>query len=411
MNYFKFFKQFPAYLLFGLTVKFFSSPGQTFFLSMYSGHFKDSLGMGDSFYNIFYASATLLSAVTINFAGPLLDRCSSLRGVRIVGGCLALATFLMCFTYWTPLWCLTLFLVRFLGQGMMGLSAQTAMVRWFHSHRGKALGLTSIGFSLGEIIFPVVMPLLIQAGGWRLSWVAVSLLVLIVVVVLPPFFIPPQDRVMDRGEAEKVDSEYPADGPDQPAWTRGMVFSDPRFYLLMPSMMILPMVATGVILNQDGIAAWRGWDLGLMVRSFIGFGAGRLLFSLSAGPLVDRYSAVRMYSIFLLPVMVAIGLPLIHDGTWVPFMSYLLLGLGQGLAGVTGAALWPEIYGTRHIASIKSFANTFAIFSTALGPGIISLVLHFGAGFAHVLACFLALTVAAFVLGLIGISIHRRKST
>ena len=84
MNYFSFVRQFPRLLFFGLLVKFFSSPGQTFFLSMFSSYFRESLSLGEGFYNVAYSAATLVSAVTISIVGPYLDKTTSLKGTKII---------------------------------------------------------------------------------------------------------------------------------------------------------------------------------------------------------------------------------------------------------------------------------------------------------------------------------------
>lgn len=405
MNYFSFIRQFPRFLFFGLLVKFFSSPGQTFFLSMFSSSFRDSLGLGEEFYNVAYSVATLASAVTISIVGPNLDKITSLRGTQFIAWGLIISSILMSFTHWVFMWCICLFLVRFAGQGMMGLTAQTAMIRWFHSNRGKALGLTSIGFSIGEIIFPLFIPLCINLIGWRMSWWVVAGLVFVFVILWIPSLAQKRDEFVDVDQEKSKGSGFSSG----PAFTRGMILKDVRFYLFTPSMMVLPMVATGLIWNQSGIAEWRGWDQDWMIRSFIGFGVGRLLFSLIAGPLVDKYSAIRIFGIFLIPVSIAVTAPLISGGLWVPWLLYILLGLGQGLAGVTGSALWPEIYGTKHIASIKSFTNTFAVFSTALGPGVISFILKLGHDFDTVLLTFLVISISFWILGLCGIAYHLKK--
>ena len=371
---------------------------------MFSSYFRESLSLGEGFYNVAYSAATLLSAVTISIVGPYLDKTTSLKGTKIIACGLVISCVLMSFSNWTFMWCFCLFFIRFLGQGMMGLTAQTAMIRWFYSNRGKALGLTSIGFSLGEIVFPLFIPICIDEIGWRMTWWVVAVLVIFLVILWIPFLAQPRDEFVDVGLGESQNSKPSSD----PAFTRGMILKDIRFYLFTPSMMVLPMVATGLIWNQSGIADWKGWDQGWMIRSFIGFGAGRLLFSLIAGPLVDKYSAIKIFGIFLFPVSVAVAAPMVSNGLWVPWLLYILLGLGQGLAGVTSSALWPEIYGTKHIAAIKSFANTFAVFSTALGPGLISFILNLGYGFDKVLIIFLVITLSFWILGLIGIAYHLR---
>ncbi len=62
------------FLSFGLLVAFWSSPGQTYLISLYSDDFRQELGLSHGGFGAIYTAATLLSAAILLKAGPLIDR-------------------------------------------------------------------------------------------------------------------------------------------------------------------------------------------------------------------------------------------------------------------------------------------------------------------------------------------------
>jgi len=61
------------FLLFGLLLAFFSSPGQTFFISLFSAQIRSELQLSHGDFGMIYAAGTLVSAAVIIFLGRLVD--------------------------------------------------------------------------------------------------------------------------------------------------------------------------------------------------------------------------------------------------------------------------------------------------------------------------------------------------
>ena len=54
-------------------------------------------------------------------------------------------------------------------------------------------------------------------------------------------------------------------------------------------------------------------------------------------------------------------------------IALLYLGLGgltAGIGGTVGGALWPELYGTKHLGSIRSMTSALMIAGTAASPAV-----------------------------------------
>ena len=61
-------------LLFGFLMTFWSSPGQTFLISLFSGEIRSELALSDGEFAGIYSLATLSSAVVVIWSGSLVDR-------------------------------------------------------------------------------------------------------------------------------------------------------------------------------------------------------------------------------------------------------------------------------------------------------------------------------------------------
>ena len=64
-----------------------------------------------------------------------------------------------------------------------------------------------------------------------------------------------------------------------------------------------------------------------------------------------------------------------------PFSAFVFLGLigiSNGLANVLGSSTWAEIYGVKHIGSIKALTTALMVFSTAFGTAFFGLLIDRG---------------------------------
>ena len=55
-------------------------------------------------------------------------------------------------------------------QGALTLVAKTLVPRWFIRKRGKAMGLLSLGWLLGQATIPSISTYIIKEHGWRECW-------------------------------------------------------------------------------------------------------------------------------------------------------------------------------------------------------------------------------------------------
>lgn len=375
MSYLDFLLGNKRLLTFGILLTFSSSFGQTFLISLFVPHFLEEFSLTQGQFGGFYSGITLLSAISIPYLGGILDRTQLRRYTLSLVVILALSSLTIFAAHNVIFLFVGLLGVRLTGQGLLSHTALTSMARYFDSVRGKALGIVNTGFPFGEATFPVILAATIHFIGWRWSW---ALIAGFAAVVLAPVIVLLLSQLPPESDSTIVQENR---GFTRDSWDRKRVLRDPSFYGLLPGLLVLPFVITGLFLYQSLLAESKGWTTATMAVAFTTFAFGRVAVSLLAGPLVDRFSACRLVPIFLVPLMVGLlGLGWL-SGPWVPLICFLLAGTSQGLAGVLKTAVWAEVYGVRHLGSIRSMTSSLAVFSCALSPILVGQLLDAGSSF------------------------------
>ncbi|MGO1118322.1 MFS transporter [Rhodovibrionaceae bacterium A322] len=388
MSYLSFLLSHSRLLAFGFVLTFFSSFGQTFFISIFSGELRALFDLSHGEFGSIYGMATLTSAGLMLLAGPLIDRVD-LR-LFSVAVCLLLITACL-YMAWIPsgsvlFLYLAILLLRFSGQGLMTHTSATTMVRYFDSTRGRALSLSSLGFAAGEAVFPLLAVTLVATVGWQSTWEQIGLALAMGLIPLALWLLKGQKARHTAFTAALSRPETDTQGKaeerteDRLHWRRRDVLRDLRFYLLLPAMLAPGFITTGIFFNQVFIAESRGWDLTLFALGFVVYAASTLVGTLVAGPVVDRLSAQKLFPFTLYPL----GLALLILGLFTqPFTLMVFMaisGFGTGLFSVAMGALWPELYGLKHLGAIKSLGMALMVFSTALSPAVMGLAIDAGGG-------------------------------
>ena len=372
----RFYRDNARWLLAGLMLTFCSSFGQTFFISLFAGQIKAVYGLSDGGWGSIYTVATLTSAALLIQAGGLADTVPLRRLALMVLGLYAVVAAGMAFN--TSAWGLVALIagLRFCGQGMVGHISMTAMGRWFHAHRGRAVAVAGLGYSLGEAVLPSVVVTLIAWIGWRASWGMAAGVLALVFVPLSMWLLNESRR--PKGVAE-VDLSAGMGGRH---WQRREVLSHWLFWVLMPGILAPNFIGTAAFFHQVHVSEVKGWELAIMALGYPAYAAVTVASSMTCGWLVDRIGAVSLLPFYLLPM--ALGITVIAPGaipgegvgSWHLMMA--LIGLTQGGSVALLGALWPELYGTRNLGAIRALATSAMVFATALGPGVTGLLIDAG---------------------------------
>ena len=119
----------------GFLLTFFSSFGQTFFISLSAGDIRAENGLSHGQFGGLYMIATLASALTLPQLGKVVDRVPIAVVAAFTIPALMIAAISMSFAS-NVIWLgVTIYALRLFGQGMMTHISMTAMGRWFSAQR------------------------------------------------------------------------------------------------------------------------------------------------------------------------------------------------------------------------------------------------------------------------------------
>lgn len=357
----------------GFLLTFFSSYGQTFFISLSAGDIRAEYGLSHGDFGLVYMLATLASALTLTRLGQIVDRYSPAQVTLIVVPVLAAGCVMMAFASHVVLLMLAIYLLRLFGQGMMSQNAFTAIGRWFVAQRGKATSIAAIGVNAGEALFPTLFVATAAAIGWRNAWLAGALTLLLVALPVIAWLVR-ADRV-----PRATDRTLPVAAARD--WTRAQVLRDPLFHLAMSGVLAPPFIGTTIFFHQVYLVDLRGWSLEVFAASFTLMAVTVVGFSLIAGHLVDRYSAKAVLPTFLIPLALACLVLGVVEAQWAAPVFMVLMGVSYGFSSTVFSALWPEIYGLRHLGAVRAMTMAIAVFATAAGPGLTGYLIDGGVSF------------------------------
>ncbi len=106
----------------------------------------------------------------------------------------------------------------------------------------------------------------------------------------------------------------------------------------------------------------------MLAAAFPPYAVATFLCLLLAGRLIDRFSALALLPVYLEPFGLACLILGGVSAPWAAFAFMLLYGITDGISLTLFGALWPEVYGTRHLGAIRGAIVAIMVLGTALGP-------------------------------------------
>jgi len=260
----------------------------------------------------------------------------------------------------------------------VGGFASVTIANWFRIKRGRALGISSAGASLGNATLPLITAVMIAAVGWRESWAiqGVAIMMLSIPAVLT-FRRRPEDlglrpdglssaslaTLSERQQAREREL-----AAADVAWTRGQAMKTSAFWYTALAYGVISMALTATnlhlfpffedlgfspILAAAGVS-FRG-GLAVVTAPIWGLAIERLPMRLvQAMPFVMQGAAMLMFWLFPVTAGITLGL--------------LLYGLGSGGGGILRESVWAYLFGRISLGTVRTAAYPVEALMSAIGP-------------------------------------------
>ena len=79
-----------------------------------------------------------------------------------------------------------------------------------------------------------------------------------------------------------------------------------------------------------------------------------------------------------IPLLLAVIVIIYFNHPLTAFAFLGLIGISNGFANVLGSSTWAEIYGVKHIGSIKALTTALMVFATAFGTALFGALIDRG---------------------------------
>ena len=373
MGYFEFIRSNIAWLLAGFILALNSSFGQTFFISIFAGKIQEYFNLSHGDWGSIYMIGTLASAAIMIWAGTSSDifRARSIGVFVLVG--LSLSTLLMALNPAVWLLPFIVFLLRFLGQGMLPHISSVSMSRWFVSQRGKALAISNTGYALGEALLPVLFTILMLSYHWQHLWIFASVFC---------FLMVPLIWVLLKNERtpQSLAKEVIAFGMLGKSWSRKEVIRHPLFWLMLPALIGPSACSTSFFFQQVYFAEIKGWTHLQLVALFPIYTLVAIIFNLVSGWALDKFGLDRIIPFYQIPLVFAFILFYFVSTQLGLALGLCFLAISAGANSTLPTAFWAEYYGTKFLGTIKALGTAIMVLGSAIGPAMTGFLIDWGFG-------------------------------
>lgn len=355
-------------LFFGFLIAFSSGFGQTFFISLFSNDFRTTFNLSNTEFGSIYSIATVLSAITIIWAGKLIDTVNLKKYTLTIVFGMAIACLMASLAFNIFFLFLTIYFLRLFGQGLMGHTSRTTIARYFNTNRGKALAISGFGFYIGEMIYPIIIVFLILTIGWRLTWFSSSIFVFVILGLSFYFLL--------RNNNFKIEKNLNNNNEfQQLSWRRRDVLKDTKFYIYLPLSLLMSFTVTGFLFHQVFIADIKSWTMMNLAQSFIFFAVSGLIGSIFSGLLVDKFTGRKLIPFHLIPMALILVSLLFSNHVYILYLYMAGLGFSNGFTENISNSLWAEMYGVNNLGSIKALLTFFGVLASASSPFLYGILL------------------------------------
>ncbi len=363
----------PVVLSSALGIALGMSPLPFYTIGVFAGPFAQEFGWSIAQIMSALAMFTIVAMVAAPLVGYITDRV----GVRkvVLTSIVMFSLAMMSFSLNNGSMARYLFIwgvMGFAGAGTLPITFTRAISRWFNEKRGLALGIAMVATGISGSLTKMYAGFLIAEFGWRLAYVGVGALPLLIAFPVAFVFFRDVDDPKAAKRASQLATHQSITGGGQVyGMTLKQAFKDWRFWLLALTFIPLSFAIGGPIPNLETMLGSKGFSVGdaILLASFIGYSVlvGRLV----GGYLLDKIWAPAVACVLLILPAYSMYLFQIDQLTFAQTaLAVVILGFSAGIEYDLLAYMVSRYFGIRQYAAIYGTLYAFFAAGAGFGPAV-----------------------------------------
>ncbi len=314
-----------------------------------------------------FSLASMMNGLLTVAVGGLTDKFGPRMVMTVCGLLLGLGFMLM--SQISDVFHLYLFYGIFVGAGMSGsfIPLTSTVTRWFFKRRGLMTGIVVAGSGIGALIGPPVASRLIPIYGWRMSYVILGGITLLVVVLSAQFIKrdPTQVGQVPYGEnqIEQVGLNLRVEGLS----LREAVYS-PQFWIFFTTGFCYGYCVFAIMVHitphaiESGISAVRAANI---LATIGGLGIlGKVLLGRVSDIVGNRRTLILGFILMSVALICLVPAKI----AWMLFLIAGVFGFAYGSIAVSHSPLVAELFGLRSHGLIFGVFGISVSWGGAMGP-------------------------------------------
>lgn len=381
---------------------FFTSPGQTYMVSVFNPSLRETLNLSLTQLTGAYMFGTVLASIPQTYIGQLADRIGIRKTLFIIASLFSLACVFISQANSLLMLFLSFFFLRMFGQGALELLSVNMLPMWFRDKLGSVSGTKNVVVTLMISVVPIGILALIGVVGWRSTYILAGASVFLILIPIVYFFYinRPKEigQTIDGNGSSNDNLPVNTDIPEN-EFNLKEAMRTRAYWILTLSWFAWAAISTAITFNLLPIFTAKGLTEEQAAASFTILMVVSAVFQIVGGMIADRvqlrWMACGALGLYALAIGALISVPV----SSVVLVYTLILGFAQGLWGGLGNTVWVRYFGREHLGKIRGSVWTAAVAGSSVGPFLMGITFDLSGSFFILLVGF---AVVLFGLAIAG---------
>ena len=302
--------------------------------------------------------------------------------------------------------------------GLGRFTVQIALVivpKWFVRKRGLAQATVSAGFSIGPLIFPLILQILVDSIGWREAWFTMG--VAFLALTLPGAFLiirspedvgllPDGDKLEESPSTAAIATATPASRSDSTeiSLTRKEALKTRQFWFLVVAIGLATLGIRGMIPNFQPFFISLDFKASTAAASISAYAVPAIITGFVFGFMADKQGPRKPF--LMVCTIVATGLVFVSlvslvQNVLMMFVAMIYLGFGLNAFFVVSQVFVANTFGRQHIGAIRGVMGTVNNMATFGGPWLFGIMYDASAEYNILFAAALGFWLITITMGIL----------